>query len=349
MNNNDTKKIQDTRFKIQANGFSALEMLLVLGLIVLLLGAAVLVGFRDQPAKNRNTERRNEVNSIKDALTQWSLDTGIINSLNIPPSATCIGTDAVCYNLSSYLGPQYLSNIPEDPKNTQGQVNTGYTIERDPVLKVIIIKAPSVELDETNISATFSYGGSDLGEGGVLSSVTPSGASAKVSLYLNGTGFDPTAANNEVSFVQTNGSHATSPVSSIATIDLAMDLRRLTLKVPEGLPTGSTQLIARNKVTGMTSKGVSMNVTAISLPGATSGARGSTIDVQINGEYVNFVQGFVNAAFGSGITKNSTTVLSPTNLIANITISSTATTGVRTIGTATNTTTTLLFNAFTIY
>ena len=132
-------------------GFSALEMLLALGLIVLLLGAAVLVGFRDQPAKNRNTERRNEVNAIKDALTQWSLDTGTYMPTEIPVDATnlkCIGTGGTCFNLS-FLIPQYLAIIPEDPKNTNGQANTGYTIYKDAATKEIVIGAPMAELDQT--------------------------------------------------------------------------------------------------------------------------------------------------------------------------------------------------------
>jgi len=83
-------KANSQKLTVNRRGFSALEMLLVLGLIVLLLGAAALVGFRDQPAKNRNTERRNEVNAIKDALTQWSLDTGTYTPSNVPTVATCV-------------------------------------------------------------------------------------------------------------------------------------------------------------------------------------------------------------------------------------------------------------------
>ncbi len=143
---------KDTRYGMKdvKNGFSALEMLLVLGLIVLFLGAAALVGFRDQSAKNRNAERRNEVNAIKDALTQWSLDTGVYTPTSIPVDAAnkkCIGTGGSCYNLS-FLNPAYLDKIPEDPKNTNGQTDTGYTIYKDAATKEIIIGAPMAELGE---------------------------------------------------------------------------------------------------------------------------------------------------------------------------------------------------------
>ena len=138
---------------VNKSGFSALEMLLVLGLLVLLLGAAALVGFRDQPAKNRNTERRNEVNAIKNALTQWSLDSGTYMPTGIPVDATnlkCIGTGGTCFNLS-FLIPQYLALIPEDPKNTNGQADTGYTIYKDAATKEIVIGVSSslAELGET--------------------------------------------------------------------------------------------------------------------------------------------------------------------------------------------------------
>jgi len=147
-------KVNSQKLIVNKSGFSALEMLLVLGLIVLLLGAAVLVGFRDQPAKNRNTERRNEVNSIKDALTQWSLDNSTplgAFSPALPTSVTCIGTQTTptaCYDLASFLVPQYLNKIPEDPKNTNGQADTGYTIYKDTATKEIIIGAPMAENGE---------------------------------------------------------------------------------------------------------------------------------------------------------------------------------------------------------
>lgn len=132
------------------NGFTALEMLLASAIIVLLLGAGVIVGFRDQPAKNRNAERRNEVSAIADALAQWSLDNstpfGAISPA-LPLTANCIGTTS-CYDLS-FLTPAYLNKIPEDPKNTSGQADTGYTIYKDTATKEIIIGAPEAELEET--------------------------------------------------------------------------------------------------------------------------------------------------------------------------------------------------------
>lgn len=137
-------------------GFTAIEMLLVVAFIIILLGIAA-ISLRDQGPKNRNTERRNEVNAIKDALQQWELDNNTPALPGIPLAETCIGTDANCYNLTAYLAPIYLNKIPEDPKNNQGQVNTGYTIIRDIVNKIITIKSPAAELSES-ISVQIQYG-----------------------------------------------------------------------------------------------------------------------------------------------------------------------------------------------
>lgn len=143
--------------KIQERGFTALEMLLVTGLIILLLGGVVMIGFRDQAPKNRNAERKNEVKAMGDALQQWVLDNNSPSLPSVPLVETCIGTDASCYNLSQYLAPIYLNKIPEDPKSAQGQTNAGYTIVRDIVNKTITIKAPSAESGES-ISVQIKYG-----------------------------------------------------------------------------------------------------------------------------------------------------------------------------------------------
>ena len=135
-NNNFTASIKRfTALQLYGStaGFSALEMLLALGLIVLLLGAAALVGFRDQPAKNRNTERRNEVNAIADALSQWSFDNntpfGAITPA-LPSSAMCIGTLVISGEINSpqsnLVGWWHLNeNTGTTTVDASGNNNTG--------------------------------------------------------------------------------------------------------------------------------------------------------------------------------------------------------------------------------
>jgi hypothetical protein len=59
------------------------------------------------------------------------------------------------------------------------------------------------------------------------------------------------------------------------------------------------------------------------------GAQGSTLNITIFGSNTNFVNGTSAAGFGGGVTVNSTTVISPTQIIANITVQNTATIGFR--------------------
>lgn len=142
-------KVKSKKLFIYQSGFTALEMLLVVAFVVILLAISV-ISLRDQPVKNRNAERKNEVNAIADALAVWSFDNntpfGAISPA-LPSSANCIGTETsapACYSLS-FLSPQYLNSIPEDPKNANGQADTGYTIYKDAATKEIIIGAPNTE------------------------------------------------------------------------------------------------------------------------------------------------------------------------------------------------------------
>ncbi len=59
------------------------------------------------------------------------------------------GATTSCYNLIPYLSPnQFSSAIPEDPKNTNGQADTGYTIYKNATTGEVVISAPSAELGE---------------------------------------------------------------------------------------------------------------------------------------------------------------------------------------------------------
>ena len=162
-------KSRDTRFKSQISryqhaphslsalrgqkGFTALEMLIVTGIVVILLAVSV-ASLRDQPVKNRNSERKNEVNNIANALSAWSLDTSTpfgAMSPGLPSTATCLGTkitSPACYDLTQQLIPAYLEKIPEDPKSISGQADTGYTIYKDAATKEIVIGAPKAELGQ---------------------------------------------------------------------------------------------------------------------------------------------------------------------------------------------------------
>lgn len=155
-----------------------------------------------------------------------------------------------------------------------------------------------------------------------------------------------------MTFTHTSGVTAVATPTAVTTLDSATGLRRLTLKVPSGLPVGTTALRVLNKVSGEASTGKSIEVIEISMPDVSSAAAGtSNLNVRITGSpNCKFVAGATRATFGtgSGITVNSTTVESSTSLVANITVSATAVPGLRSAGVITTTQTAFRADVFTI-
>src|SRR5687768_13248045 len=85
---------------------------------------------------------------------------------------------------------------------------------------------------------------------GALTAVAPTGASAFVPISITGTGFDPTAAKNEMQFLAVNGATFIAVGTAITTLDAAAGRRRLTARVPAGTPAGSARVSIRNLTTG---------------------------------------------------------------------------------------------------
>src|SRR5687767_8465221 len=54
---------------------------------------------------------------------------------------------------------------------------------------------------------------------GTLASVVPAGASTGITIFITGTGFNTTAANNEVTFTHTGGVSATATGTLIQTVN----------------------------------------------------------------------------------------------------------------------------------
>jgi len=170
-------------------------------------------------------------------------------------------------------------------------------------------------------------------QSGLLTSVTPMGASSLATINIVGTGFDATASKNEVSFVPSSGATLTALGTAIATVDAATGSRRLTVKVPAGLPVGSAALRVRNLTTGGVSQGKSLDVIALTLPETTSVPAGATNrDIRITGSpNTHFVVGNTQVSFGTGVTVNKVTVQSDTTLLANVSVPETTAPSVRTV------------------
>ena len=182
---------------------------------------------------------------------------------------------------------------------------------------------------------------------GSLSSISPTGASAGIPITINGTGFNTTASQNEVAFTSQSGATVSATSSKVVS---GTGLLVLTVTVPAGLPVGPASVRVTNRANGEVSQGLSLNVLDLRLTGAVSAARGSTnLNVPIQGSFNSvFAQGPTRAVFGTGVTVHSTTVTSPTTLIANISIAATAALGARQIGVTSTNQQAILPAAFTI-
>jgi len=112
-------------------GFSLIEILIVVGLI-LILAAVTIVAIN--PAKHfrdtRNAERSADVSEILNAVTQFAADEdNVLGDLGTIPlcsaSQAVIGEDGV--DLADSLVDEYIVEIPMDPDGGTAE-DTGYTI-----------------------------------------------------------------------------------------------------------------------------------------------------------------------------------------------------------------------------
>ena len=185
---------------------------------------------------------------------------------------------------------------------------------------------------------------------GALSSVSPSGATSGVTLLITGTGFNTTAANNVVTFTPSSGSPLTASAKTVATIDAASGLRRLTVVVPDGLPIGTTALTVTNTATGDIGQGASFEVVGLTVSGTTTASPGSTgVQIVVQGSpNAAFINGATKLAFGAGLTLTALTIDSATQLHATLSIAPSAALGPRAMSVSTSTQTLAVLNAFTV-
>ncbi len=114
-------------------GFTLIELLLVIGIIAIL-AAIVIVAINPtkQLGDARNAQRRSDVNTVLNAVYQYSID----NNGNLPGAITTSAT-AICrsgvnvdcnglINLNSLTG-SYIVALPADPQSATA-TSTNYTI-----------------------------------------------------------------------------------------------------------------------------------------------------------------------------------------------------------------------------
>lgn len=144
--------------KTNQKGFTLLEMLLVIGIIVILAGITIIaINPGKQLADTRNAERIADVNTIINAVYQYSIDNDGILPEDIGENRIEIcKTDAEnCDDLVDFSvltdNELYLISIPIDPNNSS-ENGTGYEISKSSSGRITVF-APHAE-NEENIQVT---------------------------------------------------------------------------------------------------------------------------------------------------------------------------------------------------
>lgn len=145
--------------KIQ--GFTLIEILIVLGIIAILLAGIILaINPGRQFAQARNTQRWSDVNAILNAVHQRMVDNRgsfaegtTCDALPIDTAKTISSTaGAGNVNLCGCLVPTYISSMPYDPSASGAlytdcaSYHSGYTIVASSTTSRITVAAPSAEL-----------------------------------------------------------------------------------------------------------------------------------------------------------------------------------------------------------
>lgn len=143
---------------LNKKGFTLVEVLLVV-VIIAILAAIVIIAINParQISQANNTQRSTDVQTLINAVHQYSLDNRGVLPTTITGTATVIGSGTGQINICSLLVPTYVAAMPFDPTATGAAYtdcttyNTGYTIMA--VNGRVTVAAPGAELSRT-ISVT---------------------------------------------------------------------------------------------------------------------------------------------------------------------------------------------------
>ena len=143
-------------------GFTLLEILLVVAAIAILAGIVIIaINPGKQLADTRNAQRRVDVNTILNAVYQYYIDNGALPSAittsqteicsDSTATSTCTGASLIPLN-ELVWNQRYLTSLPVDPNGDCATNGICYTISKT-VNNRVTVSAPDAEEGQT-ISVT---------------------------------------------------------------------------------------------------------------------------------------------------------------------------------------------------
>lgn len=167
-------KMQD---RIKQNGFTLIEILVVIGILAVLL-AIVLIAINPQRQfqQANNTQRQSDTNAILNAIHAYAAQnkgqlpegtgTPTVPIPTTPAAAMVIGNDTGEIDLCAALVPLYIADIPLDPTDgtespassictdANADYSSGYTVQSSSTGNRVTVTAPSTEGGGADISVT---------------------------------------------------------------------------------------------------------------------------------------------------------------------------------------------------
>jgi type IV pilus assembly protein PilA len=139
-------------------GFTLLELLVVIGIIAILAGIVIVaLNPARQFSQARNATRSNDVRQILNSIHQNRIDNNGVWTCAagaLPVAATNMGSAVGSYDICGCIVPTYIPSLPLDPQNGTGATNcsaaydTQYNVVQDAAGRVTV-SAPDAELGET--------------------------------------------------------------------------------------------------------------------------------------------------------------------------------------------------------